>query len=82
MSSTEAGYRVAKAAYGALGVDVDQAMAALERISISLHCWQGDDVGGFESTGSALGGGLVATGNYLGKARTPALYEASGKGAA
>ena len=38
---------------------------------ISLHCWQGDDVGGFENAGEALGGGLAATGNYPGKARTP-----------
>ena len=40
-------------------------------IPISLHCWQGDDVGGFENTGSELGGGLAVTGNYPGRARTP-----------
>jgi L-rhamnose isomerase len=43
----------------------------LAAIAISLHCWQGDDVAGFENTGSALGGGLAVTGNYLGRARTP-----------
>ncbi len=46
-------------------------MRALARTPISLHCWQGDDVGGFETSANALGGGLVATGNYPGKARTP-----------
>jgi L-rhamnose isomerase len=63
-------YRLAKERYAGLGVDADQALAALARIPLSLHCWQGDDVGGFESTGEALGGGLAATGNYPGKART------------
>ena len=43
----------------------------LARIPISLHCWQGDDVGGFENTGEAIGGGLAVTGNYPGRARTP-----------
>ena len=69
MGATEAGYRLAKEAYGALGVDVDGAMAALARISISLHCWKGDDVGGFESSAGLSGGGIQATGNYPGKAR-------------
>jgi L-rhamnose isomerase len=54
-----------------LGVDVHRALKILEKIPISLHCWQGDDVGGFENFGGTLGGGLVATGNYPGKARTP-----------
>ncbi len=69
--SQATGYRIAKERYGALDVDVERAMRALARTPISLHCWQGDDVGGFETTASALGGGLVATGNYPGKARTP-----------
>ncbi len=46
-------------------------MAQLARIPISLHCWQGDDVGGFENTGEGLSGGIAVTGNYPGKARTP-----------
>jgi L-rhamnose isomerase len=46
-------------------------LKALARVAVSLHCWQGDDVGGFENLGSALGGGLAVTGNYSGKARTP-----------
>jgi L-rhamnose isomerase len=57
--------------YAAIGVSVDRALRTLSRIPISLHCWQGDDVGGFENVGGTLGGGLVATGNYPGKARTP-----------
>lgn len=54
-----------------MGVDVARALKTLETIPVSLHCWQGDDVGGFENSGGTLGGGLVATGNYPGKARTP-----------
>ena len=57
--------------YGELGVDVDEALRRLAAIPISLHCWQGDDVGGFEPLGTPLGGGLAATGHYPGKARTP-----------
>jgi L-rhamnose isomerase len=57
--------------YAALGVDVAHALKTLATIPISLHCWQGDDVGGFENLRGGLGGGLVATGNYPGKARTP-----------
>jgi len=67
----EAAYRLAQERYAALGVDTEQALARLAKISLSLHCWQGDDVGGFESPGGELGGGLAATGNYPGKARTP-----------
>ncbi|HTB84510.1 MAG TPA: L-rhamnose isomerase [Candidatus Sulfotelmatobacter sp.] len=57
--------------YAAVGVDVSHALKTLSQIPISLHCWQGDDVGGFENNGGTLGGGLVATGNHPGKARTP-----------
>jgi L-rhamnose isomerase len=57
--------------YAEAGVDANRALKVLETIPISLHCWQGDDVGGFENSRSGLGGGLVATGNYPGKARTP-----------
>src|SRR6266481_5104059 len=67
----ERAYRLARARYAELGVDTDQALVKLARIPLSIHCWQGDDVGGFESAGQQLGGGLAVTGNYLGKARTP-----------
>jgi len=67
----EQAYSLAKERYAAIGVDVEAALSALSRVPISLHCWQGDDVGGFEKTGEELGGGLAVTGNYLGKARTP-----------
>lgn len=56
--------------YGSLGVDAKWAIKMLGDIAISIHCWQGDDVSGFEG-GAALGGGLAVTGNYPGKARTP-----------
>ncbi len=68
---TEQAYELAKQQYADIGVDVDRALEVLSAIPISLHCWQGDDVGGFEQTGDELGGGLAVTGNYLGKARTP-----------
>ena len=57
--------------YQQLGVDVEAALSRLASVPISLHCWQGDDVGGFENFGTELGGGLAVTGNYPGKARTP-----------
>ncbi len=68
----ESAYLLARERYSELGVDADLALERLAGISLSLHCWQGDDVGGFENSGAALGGGLAATGNYPGKARTPA----------
>jgi L-rhamnose isomerase len=67
----EQSFALAKEQYAELGVDVDRALARLKAIPLSLHCWQGDDVGGFENIGSELGGGLAVTGNYLGRARTP-----------
>ena len=67
----EQAYRLAKERYAALGVDTDKAIKQLNSIPVSIHCWQGDDVGGFENAGEALGGGLAVTGNYPGKARTP-----------
>ena len=69
--SIEKSFAFAQERYSRIGVDVDQALKTLSQIPISLHCWQGDDVGGFENFGGTLGGGLVATGNYPGKARTP-----------
>jgi L-rhamnose isomerase len=62
-------YAMAKERYIMLGVNSDKAIETLAQIPISLHCWQGDDVGGFESLDVELGGGLAATGNYPGKAR-------------
>ena len=62
-------YQEAKQAYAAFGVDTDAAIAAIKNVPISVHCWQGDDVLGFENAGQALSGGIQATGNYPGKAR-------------
>lgn len=70
-SAAESAYHAARDRYAALGVDTDAVLARLKRIPISLHCWQGDDVAGFENIGESLGGGLAVTGNYPGKARTP-----------
>ena len=72
MSKVEQAYALAKERYAELGVDTDAAIAKIEKTPISLHCWQGDDVAGFEATGEALSGGILSTGNYPGKARTPA----------
>ena len=69
-SQVQSAYALAKRRFAALGVDTDATMKQLEKVSIALHCWQGDDVGGFENPGGELGGGLTATGNYPGKART------------
>lgn len=63
-------YAAAKAAYAVYGVDTDKAIAKLKEIPVSLHCWQGDDVIGFDHDGP-LTGGIQTTGNYLGKARNP-----------
>lgn len=68
--SIQAAYELARERYAALGVDTEKALTGLSQVAISLHCWQGDDVGGFETAGGELGGGLAATGNYPGKART------------
>ncbi len=62
-------YGLAKERYALLGVDTDAALTRLAQIPISLHCWQGDDVAGFENPEGELGGGIAATGNYPGKAR-------------
>ena len=63
-------YSEAKKAYAKIGVDTEKAIKALGKVPVSMHCWQGDDVCGFESTGGASGG-IQTTGNYPGKARTP-----------
>lgn len=65
-------YNHAKETYASHGVDTEEVLKSLAATPISLHCWQGDDVGGFENAGADLAGsGLAATGNYPGKARTP-----------
>ena len=63
-------YALAKAKYASIGVDTDAAIEKLKTIPLSLHCWQGDDVNGFDHDGP-LSGGIQTTGNYPGKARTP-----------
>lgn len=68
--NTQERYAVAKEAYAAIGVDTDAAIARLKEIPVSLHCWQGDDVIGFDHDGP-LTGGIQTTGNYPGKASTP-----------
>jgi L-rhamnose isomerase len=65
----EKSYEVAKEKYVTLGVDVDAAIDKMQNISLSLHCWQADDGSGFENPDGPLTGGIVATGNYPGKAR-------------
>ena len=65
----ESAYGLAKERYAQLGVDVESALKMLGQTAISLQCWQGDDVGGFENPGGELTGGIAATGNYPGKAR-------------
>ena len=69
MKNVESAYELARERYAAMGVDTEAAMRALAGVPISLHCWQGDDVGGFESEEGLTGGGIQATGNYPGKAR-------------
>jgi len=67
----EQAYELARQRYAELGVDAQVAMRILQTIAISIHCWQGDDLGGLERPGAVLtGGGIQATGNYPGKART------------
>jgi L-rhamnose isomerase len=67
----EESYKIAKEMYKELGVDTDAALEKLATIPVSVHCWQGDDVSGFENPDGELSGGIQATGNYPGKARTP-----------
>jgi len=71
MSTIEQQYQIAKQRYADMGVDTDAVIKKLRAISLSLHCWQADDVGGFEKPDATLeGGGIQTTGNYPGKART------------
>ena len=68
--SVEKHYKLSCERYAEYGVDCDKVLRRLRALSISLHCWQGDDVAGFERSG-ALDGGIAVTGNYPGRARTP-----------
>lgn len=68
--TTQERYQAAKEAYAAIGVDTDKALETLKSVPVSMHCWQGDDVIGFDHDGP-LTGGIQTTGNYPGKARTP-----------
>lgn len=68
--TTQKRFESAKEIYAAMGIDVQAAIEKLAEISISMHCWQGDDVSGFDHA-EALSGGIQTTGNYPGKARTP-----------
>ena len=63
-------YDVAKEMYAEIGVDIDQALEVLKKIPVSMHCWQGDDVVGFDQDGP-LTGGIQTTGNYPGRASNP-----------
>ncbi|PJG84680.1 L-rhamnose isomerase [Conservatibacter flavescens] len=64
-------YELAKQQFADIGVDTEKAMQLLDSLPVSIHCWQGDDVAGFEKQSGALTGGIQATGNYPGKARAP-----------
>ncbi len=64
-------YCDAKKKYEAMGIDVEKAMETLSKVPVSLHCWQGDDVRGFDQKVDSLSGGIQTTGNYPGRARTP-----------
>jgi L-rhamnose isomerase len=71
MKTIEKQYEIAMELYAELGVDTEQALKKLQQIPISIHCWQGDDVGGYEKSDAVLGaGGTLVTGNFRGKAGT------------
>ncbi|UVI28004.1 L-rhamnose isomerase [Paenibacillus spongiae] len=75
-TSIEKSYEEAKSLYQKHGIDVDQVLEALEKIKVSVHCWQGDDVRGFLFQDQELTGGISVTGNYPGAARTPKQLQA------
>ena len=62
-------YEIAKERYAEIGIDTEKVLEQMQNFHLSLHCWQSDDVTGFENQGSDLTGGIQATGNYPGKAR-------------
>lgn len=70
MDYVKESYELAKKRYAQYGIDTDQVLETLKKIPISMHCWQGDDVIGFENPEGELTGGIQTTGNYPGKART------------
>lgn len=70
MENIKQNYEIARERYAEMGVDTEAALKKLDKIPLSLHCWQGDDVAGFEKTKSAMSGGIQATGNHPGRART------------
>jgi len=70
MSNVQQTYQLAQQQFADIGVDTETALNLLDKLPISMHCWQGDDVGGFEKGAGSLTGGIQATGNYPGKART------------
>lgn len=70
MFNTEKAYKQAKEYYKRYGIDTEKAIKLCDNVPISIHCWQGDDVGGFEKSSKDLTGGIQVTGNYIGKART------------
>lgn len=72
MNNLSKAYEIAKEIYAEIGVDTDQALEKLKKIKISLNCWQGDDINGFLFKDQSLSGGIQATGDYPGKAKTPA----------
>jgi len=67
--TVQSAYELAKERYAAVGINTDVALEKIQKISLSLHCWQADDVSGFENPDGVLSGGIQATGNYPGKAR-------------
>ena len=69
MMTTEKRYELAREIYAEIGVDTDAAIQKVSEIPVSIHCWQGDDLVGFETPDGKLTGGIQATGNYPGKAR-------------
>ena len=71
MIDTSKAYEIAREQYAQIGVDTDAAIDRLSNVEISMNCWQGDDVNGFLFKDTALSGGIQATGNYIGAARTP-----------
>lgn len=71
MNYVKESYELAKKRYAQYGIDTDQVLEALKNVPVSMHCWQGDDVIGFEDPNGQLTGGIQTTGNYPGKARTP-----------
>ena len=71
MSNITKAYELARERYAALGIDTDKVIEKVLSTPLSMHCWQGDDVTGFENVGGALSGGIQVTGNYPGKARNP-----------